>query len=81
MVFYRYSSYNLCLVGKVADSGSSEPVSAPDPEQETETVVSVDQISDQLELTNHLLSSMVFIIGIVAGLLCMFIFWSRFRKM
>lgn len=80
MVFYSYSPYNLLFVGNVADSGFSESESASDPGQ-VETSISVEDISSQLEFTNHLLSSMVFIFGIIAGLLCLFIFWSRFRKM
>lgn len=62
------------------DQEVTEETAAPEVTEETAAPADYQQLySEQLELTNHILTGQVFFMGLIFGVLLFQIFWSRWK--
>ena len=63
----------------IDSSGVVDPTQGQETTQEVQTPDYNNLYSDQLELTNHLISGQIFFMGLIFGVLLFKIFWDRWK--
>lgn len=64
----------------IEENYTQEEENQQEEQQETQETVEYNQIySEQLELSNHLISGQIFFMGLIFGAIIFKIFWDRFR--
>lgn len=66
--------------GNIEEELNQEEENQQEEQQETQETVEYNQIySEQIELSNHLISGQIFFMGLIFGAIIFKIFWDRFR--